>query len=144
MSEKKIRLMIIDDEPQIRKVLSYIILNSEIEKFEIIEIETAEDALRMLKVKEPDIIICDYLLENTSGIDFFKKISVDYPFVVKILISGNVNYGELRDAVLRGAVFKFLSKPFNEEEILSVLKEAVIKVRDNYQKKDLAERLKDF
>ncbi|MCX7958948.1 MAG: response regulator [Deltaproteobacteria bacterium] len=144
MRRSKIKLLIIEDEEQMKRVLSYIIQNSEVADFEIREASSAEEAIRMLSEAEPDIIICDYLLEKMSGIEFFSDISIKYPDIVKILISGNVNYDELRKAVNRGDIFRYLAKPFNEDEILAVLRESVEKVKDIRQKKDLMQRLKDF
>ncbi len=144
MNTQNIRLLIVDDEEQIRKVLSYIIHNSEIADFEIREASSAEEATEILKKEEIDIIICDYLLDAMSGISFFSNMSTEHPYTVRILISGNVNYDELRNAVSRGDIFRFLSKPFNEDEIISVLKESLDRVKSNRQGKDLINRLRDF
>ncbi len=144
MSNKNIKLLIIDDEEQMRKVLSYIIQNSELMVSDILESSSANEAMNIFKDNKVDIIICDYLLNDIRGIEFFSKISNQYPDVVKILISGNVNYDELREAVKKGEIFKFIAKPFNEDEIISVLKDAIERVKNIRSRQDLMNRLKDF
>lgn len=144
MNIENIKLLIVDDEEQMRKVLSYIIKNSIYSDLNIDEAASAEEAIDILNKKEYDIIICDYLLANMSGIELFSKIAFINPYCVRILISGNVNYDELRNAISRGEIFKFISKPFDEEQIINVLDEAIKKVKENRLKRDLAQRLKDF
>ncbi|MGB9601019.1 MAG: response regulator [Myxococcota bacterium] len=137
-------MLIIDDEEQMRRVMSYVIQNSEYSFLQIREASSAEEAMGVLAKENIEIIICDYLLDSMSGIEFFKDISIKYPYTVRILISGNVNYDELRLAILRGDIFRFISKPFDEEEILKVIPDAIKIVNENRLKKELADRLKDF
>lgn len=144
MTMADITLLIVDDEEQMRKVLTYIIQNSDYSYFQIREASSAEEALKILESENVDIIICDYLLQNMGGIEFFSNVSLKYPYTVNILISGNVNYEQLRSSVARREIFKFLSKPFNEEVIMNVLSDAIEKVKENRLKKDLSDRLKDF
>lgn len=144
MKETPIKLMIIDDEEQMRRVLSYIIQSSDIGVFDIKEAASAEEAQKFFEREEFDIVICDYLLENKSGIEFFSDLSLRFPYTVKILISGNVNYDELRGAMKKGYIFRYLSKPFNEEEIMFVLKEAIERIKENRKKREFLSRLKDF
>ncbi|MGC8927203.1 MAG: response regulator [Myxococcota bacterium] len=144
MNLEDITLLIIDDEEQMRRVMSYVIQNSEYSFLQIREASSAEEAMGVLAKENIEIIICDYLLDSMSGIEFFKDISIKYPYTVRILISGNVNYDELRLAILRGDIFRFISKPFDEEEILKVIPDAIKIVNENRLKKELADRLKDF
>jgi len=141
---REIKLLIVDDEEQMRRVLRYIIENSEFSYLDIKEAASVEKALNIVNQEKSDIVICDYLLDHMSGIEFFSRYSDISPFSVRILISGNVNYDELRSAIERGDIFKFISKPFNEEEIIGVLKEAIDKVKENRKRQDLINRLKDF
>jgi len=144
LNSENIKLLIVDDEEQMRKVLSYIIKNSKYSDLNIDEAASAEEAINILDKKEYEIAICDYLLTNMSGIELFSKSAITNPYCVRILISGNVNYDELRNAISRGDIFKFISKPFDEEEIINVLDEAIKKVKENRLKRDLVQRLKDF
>jgi len=141
---ENITLLIIEDEEQMRMVLRYIIENSEFSYFDLREAATAEEAMNIISKEKIDIIICDYLLDKMGGIDFCKRASSLLPWSIRILISGNINFDELRSAMGRGDVFKFISKPFNEDEIINVLKEAMERIEENKKRKDLLDRLKDF
>lgn len=127
-----------------RDVLSYIIQNAGLPITDIFESASAGEALNILQNEKIDIIICDYLLEDMGGIEFYSKINLEYPEIVGILISGNVNYDELRAAYERGDIFRFIAKPFDEDEILSLLKDAIEQVRHLRSKLDIFNRLKDF
>lgn len=144
MRDKKLNLLIVDDEEQIRRVLIYILKEAGIADLNIIEAASAEEAIQRLKEVRADIIICDYILDNMNGIEFISKITSNYPETISILTSGNINFDELRDAVSKGLIFRFITKPFNEDEIISTIKEAIFKIQENLKKRDLLDRLKDF
>ena len=72
------RILIIEDEPDIRETLAY---NFKNEGFKVMAESSGEKALTLSKSFEPDIIILDLMLPDISGIDVCKKIknSDEYP-----------------------------------------------------------------
>ena len=69
-------------------------------------------------------VLCDQRLPGISGTEFLSRVKTMYPSVVRIVLSGYTDLQTVTDAVNRGSIFKFLTKPWEEEELLGALDEA--------------------
>ena len=86
-------VLIIDDEEQLRKLLSRII---SLEGFAVEEAGTIKAGYDVLKRKEIDVILCDVRLPDGNGVDFVKEAKVKYPLVEIISLTA---YGNIPDGV---------------------------------------------
>jgi Signal transduction histidine kinase len=83
------------------------------------EAETILDA-------HPDIriIFCDQRMPDEMGIDFLHRIKKDFPKPIRILLTAYANMETVIDAVNKGHIFRFVRKPWMNEEIISAIEEA--------------------
>jgi DNA-binding NtrC family response regulator len=111
LKEKKI--LLIDDDEWIRDSLSLFFKN---EGCHLLAIETAEEALNLLKKQSYEIIITDYRLPGMDGLEFFKKIQNSHPRVVKILVTA---YGskEVMSEATKIGIQDIIRKPFTTRAI---------------------------
>lgn len=115
------KILIIDDEPGIRTVLSDIIRD---ENHQVLTGGDGFEGLEILKKETVDLVILDVWLPNMGGIDVLKEIKKEYPNIEVIMISGHANIDIAVKAVKLGA-FDFLEKPLSLDKIINLIKNAL-------------------
>ena len=118
-------ILIIDDEPGIRTVLSGIL---EDEKYEVMAAADGYAGLAALRDNDVDLIILDVLLPNLGGIDVLKTVKEEYPDIEVIVISGHASIDIAVRAVKLGA-FDFVEKPLSMDKIINLVRNA-LKIED--------------
>ncbi|MBN1648925.1 MAG: sigma-54-dependent Fis family transcriptional regulator [Spirochaetales bacterium] len=114
-------VLIIDDEPGIRTVLSDIL---EDEKYSVITAADGIEGLAILKKEPVDLVILDIWLPNMGGIDVLKEIKSDFPEIEVVMISGHANIDLAVKAVKLGA-FDFIEKPLSLDKLLNIVRNAL-------------------
>lgn len=121
---KKGKILVIDDEEQLRKALSRII---ELEGYEVQQAITASLGLKMFE-KENDfsLVICDVKLPDINGLEVLKEIKLKNTYTEVILITA---YGTIHDGVLamKQEAFDYITKGDGDEQILVTVEKAVEK-----------------
>ncbi|MCK5153220.1 MAG: sigma-54-dependent Fis family transcriptional regulator [Spirochaetales bacterium] len=115
------KILIIDDEPGIRTVLSDIIRD---EHHQVLTAGDGFEGLAILKEESVDLVILDVWLPNMGGIDVLKEIKKEYPNIEVIMISGHANIDIAVKAVKLGA-YDFLEKPLSLDKIINLIKNAL-------------------
>jgi two-component system nitrogen regulation response regulator NtrX len=115
------RILIVDDEPNIRRTLEMVLRS---EGFETIEAESAEAALRAVADASPDVAILDVQLPGMSGIDALRAMRRADPDLAVVMISGHATIAIAVEATREGA-FDFLEKPLAKERVLVAVRNAL-------------------
>lgn len=116
------RILIIDDEPSIRRTLREIL---EYEKYQVEEAETGMDALNLINEQEFDVILCDIKMPEMDGIETLEGIRQQSETPV-IMISGHGTIETAVEAIKKGA-YDYISKPPDLNRLLITLKNALDK-----------------
>ncbi|MDR2964178.1 MAG: sigma-54 dependent transcriptional regulator [Treponema sp.] len=126
-------ILIIDDEPGIRKALSSILEDEK--KYKVYTAEDAVAGMEILNRENIDLIFLDVLLPKIGGIEALEKIKNEWPLIEIVMISGHANIDMAVRAVKLGA-FDFLEKPLSLEKILTVCRNAttIIKLKEENKK----------
>src|SRR5512136_619606 len=120
--ERKARILVIDDEENIRKSLKMIL---EYEGYEFFEAATGEDGLEMLQeTVGVDLVLLDIKMPGKSGLEVLAELRTR-PFVPEvIMISGQGTIQAAVEATKLGA-FDFLEKPLHRERVLICIRNAL-------------------
>jgi len=125
------KILIIEDEPDIRETLSY---NFKNEGFKVKSESSGKGALTLSKSFEPDIIILDLMLPDMSGIDVCKKIknSDEYPDPSIIMLTAK---GEEVDRIIGFEVGAddYVTKPFSIRELILRVKVIIKKQANGFE-----------
>ena len=70
------------------------------------------------------VIISDQRLPGMTGTEFFSEIKTLYPATIRIILSGYADLKSLTEAINHGAVYKFMAKPWDDEELRQTLLQA--------------------
>lgn len=119
--KKDIQILYIDDEVQ-----NLISFKSSLRfDYQVFIASTINEARHLLE-KHPNIriIFSDQRMPGMMGTDFFEELKATYPLPIRILLTGYADKEAAINAINKGSVFKFLTKPWDIEEIHKTIKEA--------------------
>jgi FixJ family two-component response regulator/HPt (histidine-containing phosphotransfer) domain-containing protein len=147
--QSKIKVVIIDDEPDITFLLKSLL---DEEGFEATEFNEPQKAIEQIKAIKPDIILTDFQMPGMTGHDVLDKVHAIDSDIPVVFLSGHLTKNIMIDALSYG-VFNVLEKPYNEGQVISTCKIAgerhrISKLLDNtinflyYQIPDLDEYMK--
>lgn len=114
-------VLIVEDDPVFRTMISGFLTS---QGCQVREAEDGLAGLQALREGIPDVLLCDLEMPILTGMEFVEEISVQYPMVPVIVISGTGNMGDVA-AALRHGVKDFLIKPLDN---IMVLKSAILQV----------------
>ncbi len=82
-------------------------------------------ALADLEIGAIDLIVSDYKMPGMNGVNFLAETLRIQPDAIRIIVSGNVDLEFLKDAINRAEIYHFLPKPWNDQELTSVVNKAL-------------------
>lgn len=125
--KERIRILCVDDEPNVLKALERIFLDDE---YTILTATSGARGLDILKSSSPvQLVISDYRMPEMNGVEFLKQVRASWPDTVRIVLSGYADTASVLAAINEGQVYKFIPKPWNDDE----LKVAVANAIERYQ-----------
>jgi two-component system, NtrC family, response regulator AtoC len=133
----RIRFLIVDDEPTIRKLCTRI---AESLGFLCLEAESAEAALRLLESDSPEVVVTDLRLPQKSGVELLERIKSAQPRTEVAIMTGHGSIGSAVEAMRLGA-YHYITKPFAVEEMKLILQRMAEKVRLVAERDFLRERV---
>jgi response regulator RpfG family c-di-GMP phosphodiesterase len=137
MAENKINVLYIDDEEN--NLISFKATFRI--KYNVHTAISGEAAKKVLETHPIDIIITDQRMPAMTGVEFLESILDEYPEPMRILLTGYADMNAVIDAVNKGKIFHYLSKPWNEEELDMTIKRAYEVYRIRKDEKELTEQL---
>ena len=114
-------LLLVDDEPNILNALKRLLRR---DGYRIFTAGSGSEALELLASHRIQVIVSDHRMPGMSGVEFLSRARDLYPHTRRIILSGYSDIGTLTDAINRGAVWKFISKPWEDESLKSEIKHA--------------------
>jgi DNA-binding NtrC family response regulator len=113
----KTRILIVDDESDLRSLLTHVLTTA---GYEVMEAPDGESALNILRKEKFDIAFLDIQMPNVNGIQVLKHIQKNSPSTKAIMLTGYANLKNAMEAKEFGAT-DFINKPYKIEDILSTV-----------------------
>lgn len=120
--EEKRSILIVDDEPLVISALELIL---ERQGYEIYTESNGKKAIESIRKNLPAIIICDQMMPGISGIEVLKQAQQILPDSIRILLTAAVDSKTAIDAINVGHVNQYITKPWNNAELLKVVSESL-------------------
>ncbi len=113
-------LLVVDDEPNIRKVLEAIFTR---EGYRVLLAECGTTALRLAAENQIHVLITDLIMPDMNGVEVLQNVKKNYPSCAAIIITA---YGTIRSAVeaTHAGAFDYLQKPFDVEDVKAIVRKA--------------------
>jgi diguanylate cyclase (GGDEF)-like protein len=116
-TDKKARILIADDDPQVRAMLHALLL----ENYDCVQVGSAEEALALLRTEEFDLVLSDITMGGISGLAMVPEVLRLAPDTVVIMISGEQTI-ESAIAAMRVGAFDYVTKPFDLGHVEAVVR----------------------
>ena len=124
-------ILLIDDEPQVLSALERTLDRT---GCRILTAGSAFEALDLLAMHEVGVILSDQRMPAMTGVQFFARIRSMYPATVRMILSGYTDGDTVAVAINVGAVYKFLSKPWDADALCGIVDEAFEKYEDGLER----------
>lgn len=114
-------LLLVDDEENITASLVRLLRR---DGYTILRANSGQDGLDLLAQHKVGVIISDQRMPGMTGTEFLSKVKEIYPDTVRIVLSGYTELNSVTDAINRGSVYKFLTKPWEDDLLRANVEEA--------------------
>jgi len=115
------RILIVDDEEEIRRVLTHIV---ESEGFKTLHAPDGNKALQLFCFESPDMILLDVRMPGLDGMEVMKRVKDIDPDIPVVLITAFADIQQAVEAMKSGA-HDYLAKPFDNQEVIRVVRRAL-------------------
>ncbi len=136
--KEKSKVLLADEEQNILKSLKRFLIDIDCKIFTA---ESGEKGLELLETEQIHIIISDYRMPGMSGVEFLSKVKEKYPETIRIVLSGYADTAAIVEAINLGQVYKFIPKPWDDQDLLSTVKDAFERYRLQHKNIELFEEL---
>lgn len=110
--------------------------------FNIYTAQSAKEGRKVLEAEEIGVIITDQRMPGETGIEFLESILPTYPDTIRILLTGFSDINAVIGAINRGQVYKYLVKPWQDEELKMYIENALELYNLRKENKDLTDKLR--
>jgi diguanylate cyclase (GGDEF)-like protein/PAS domain S-box-containing protein len=139
MHKRQRTLLLVDDEPNILSALKRQLRATGLR---ILTAPGGKEGLALLENETIDVIVSDQRMPGMTGVDFLRAVKTSHPDTVRIVLSGFTELQSVTDAVNEGAIYKFLTKPWDDIQLRGHIQEAVLhkEMADENRRLDLEVR----
>jgi response regulator RpfG family c-di-GMP phosphodiesterase len=120
------RILFVDDEENVLRSLKRLFMS---EDYTVLTALSGPDGLAVLKEVEVPVIVSDQRMPVMTGAEFLEKSRELSPDSVRIILTGYADVEAAIGAINRGGAYRYVSKPWNDNELLLVIKDAFDKYR---------------
>jgi DNA-binding NtrC family response regulator len=114
-------LLLVDDERSILSSLKRLLRN---EGYDIVTAENGLAALEQLAARDVGVVVSDGLMQGMTGAELLQEAKVRHPRTVRILLTGFTDPEVVHEAIKHCALFKFLPKPWDDDELRRAIRDA--------------------
>jgi len=128
-------LLLVDDDADIGAALNRLLRQ---EGYKILCARSGMEGLELLARNEVQVVVSDQRMPEMTGVEFLGRVKDLYPKTVRIILSGYADLSSVTDAINRGAIYKFLTKPWDNEALCANVLEAFRHFELTQQRNNLA------
>lgn len=135
---KLFTLLFVDDEENVLNALKRVFME---ENYEILTAGSGDEALKLIESNPVHLIVSDYKMPGITGSELLKEVKNRWPETIRIMLTGYADINAIMGAVNEGAVYKFITKPWNDEDLrltISLALQQYSLMQENRKLKDLA------
>lgn len=118
-------VLLVDDDPHVLSTFQRILRRCDVSELRILTAENALEGLELLVRYPVALIMSDMHMPGMDGVRLLEQTKRLRPHTVRIMLTADPSLGTARYAVNQGEVFRYLSKPWNNEEVIQAVKDGV-------------------
>lgn len=131
-------LLFVDDEEGVLNALRRIFMD---ENYTILTAGSADKALKILEERPVHLLVSDHRMPGMTGAELLKTVRERWPETIRIMLTGYADVNSIMGAVKEGAVYKFITKPWNDEDLrltVALALQQYVLMHENRHLKELA------
>ncbi len=131
-------LLFVDDEEGVLNSLRRIFMD---ENYTILTANSGDNALKILEEQQVNLLISDHRMPGMTGAELLKVVRERWPETIRIMLTGYADVNSIMGAVKEGAVYKFITKPWNDEDLrltVALALQQYVLMHENRHLKELA------
>jgi DNA-binding NtrC family response regulator len=113
--------LLVDDEVNVLRALSRLLRR---DNYRILTAESPFEAFELLALNKVQVVISDQRMPAMNGTEFLSKVKDLHPETVRIVLSGYTDLQTVTDAINHGAIYRFLTKPWEDDALRETIREA--------------------
>lgn len=138
LTPSNLTLLVVDDEPDILSAIGRLFRR----RYHVLTAQSTQEAEEIIAREPVQVILCDQRLPKKTGVEFFSEIRHQYPDIVRVLFTGYTNIDSVIDAINEGAVYRYISKPWNPAELKLFIDQAFEQYTNRYERQQLMLQLR--
>ena len=131
-------LLILDDEIEILHSLKRLLRN---EDYNLYHVSKGSEALKIIQKEVIGVVISDFKMTEMDGIRFLNIVKEKYPDIVRIILSGYIDLEIILDAINSGEIYRFVTKPWDNENLKEVINDAFIHYETGLKNKEYMRKI---
>ena len=117
---RKLGLLVVDDEPEVGNSVYHLLRH----RYNVLRARSAAEAAELMEGNEVALIMTDQRMPEVTGVEMLQKMKSQYPEAVRMLFTGYADIDSVIAAINQGHVFRYLSKPWEPQELEAAVDEA--------------------
>jgi len=131
-------ILFVDDEESVLSAMRRIFLE---EDYIILTVSSADKALAVMEREPVHLLVSDHRMPGMNGAELLKEVKNRWPETIRIMLTGHADVNSIMGAVKEGAVYKFITKPWNDEDLrltVSLALQQYVLMQENRRLRELA------
>ena len=136
---KKHCLLVVDDEPDLVQSVKDLLRFD----YRVLGATRALEGLALLGSEDVHVVMSDQRMPEMTGVEFLKRVKDTFPDAIRLLFTAYADLNAVTDAINQGNVYRYISKPWEPDELRTVLKQAVDQHRLQADRKRLIKEVQE-
>src|SRR5438552_1231602 len=113
-------VLVVDDEPDVVKSVQDLLRFD----YKVLGTTRATEGIRLMQQEEVHVVMSDQRMPEMTGVQFLNKVRGEHPEAIRLLFTGYADIKAVIDAINQGNVYRYITKPWDPDELQSVIREA--------------------
>ena len=113
-------VLVVDDEPAVLKSMQNLLRMD----YRVLGTTLASEGIRILEIEDVHVIVSDQRMPEMTGVEFLARVKGEHPEAVRLLCTGYADIRTVIAAINQGSVYRYVTKPCDPEELITIIREA--------------------
>jgi response regulator RpfG family c-di-GMP phosphodiesterase len=113
-------ILVVDDEPEMLFSLKNLLRR----EFEVYTAGSGAEGMKLLEKHEVHLVMTDQRMPEMTGVELLNRVKSEHPGAMRLIFTGYADIKAVIDAINQGNVFRYVTKPWDPEELLAALRDA--------------------
>ena len=138
--KKKHSILVVDDEPEVLCSLRGLLRM----EFDVHTAESGAEALEILRNTPIHVVMTDQRMPELTGVELLNRVQGEWPDATRLVFTGYADIRAVIDAINEGHIFRYITKPWDADELLAILRQAAEQYDLIVEHKRLLTDLQDY